>query len=444
MSDSGTKKSQGEQDPDKQVKKKKKMSKKKKLAIALLILLALAAAIVGVVYAVGHHYYSKTNYMTDEEVAEQLAARRAAQEEAEAKEEEEEIDPELQAIQANLEQFASTEPITSDGSVYNVVLVGLDTTTEDFIGNSDSMILISINYRLKQISMISLMRDTYVDIPGIGYRKLNASYPNGAGPLLCETITENYKVQVDRYVTVDFGNMIDIIDAIGTIEITFTEKEAENANKSIRQQCRILGLNKKEYLIPGEGTYECNGMQAVAYARIRKVGNADYQRTERQREVLMKKIFLLLAACFVLLTVAVRADEVKTEYFTIELPPDWKQPRPARNIPGRGLTATFVTKDGKTAVNIAIVQTSLRAREFAAHAMERAMERDTFVTDAREISGGVAVEIFKDGHRGVIYYFSNGKQVSSIAIIGSIATGRELLQKHLKPADVGLFPALTE
>ena len=287
MSDSGTKKSQGEQDPEKPVKRKKKMSKKKKLATALLILLALLVIIAGVVYAVGHHYYSKTNYMTDEEVAEQLAAQRAAQEEAEA-EEEEEIDPELQAIQANLEQFASTEPITSDGNVYNVVLVGLDTTTEDFIGNSDSMILISINYRLEQISMISLMRDTYVDIPGVGYRKLNAAYPNGAGPLLCETITENYKVQVDRYVTVDFGNMIDIIDAIGTIEITFTEKEAENANKSIRQQCRILGLDKDDYLIPGEGTYECNGMQAVAYARIRKVGNADYQRTERQREVLMK------------------------------------------------------------------------------------------------------------------------------------------------------------
>ncbi len=287
MSDSGTKKSQGEQDPEKPVKRKKKMSKKKKLATALLILLALLVIIASAVYAVGHHYYSKTNYMTDEEVAEQLAAQRAAQEEAEA-EEEEEIDPELQAIQANLEQFASTEPITSDGNVYNVVLVGLDTTTEDFIGNSDSMILISINYRLEQISMISLMRDTYVDIPGVGYRKLNASYPNGAGPLLCETITENYKVQVDRYVTVDFGNMIDIIDAIGTIEITFTEKEAENANKSIRQQCRILGLDKDDYLIPGEGTYECNGMQAVAYARIRKVGNADYQRTERQREVLMK------------------------------------------------------------------------------------------------------------------------------------------------------------
>lgn len=288
MSDSGTKQSKGEKDPEKPVKEKKKMSRKKKLAIALLILLGLLAVIAGVVYGVGHHYYSKTNYMTDEEVAEKMAAQRAAQEEAEAEEEEEEIDPELQAIQENLEQFASTEPITSDGSVYNVILVGLDTTSEDFIGNSDSMILVSINYRLKQISMVSLMRDTYVDIPGIGYRKLNASYPNGAGPLLCETITENYKVQVDRYVTVDFGNMIDIIDAIGNIEITFTEKEAENANKSIRQQCRILGLDKDDYLIPGEGTYQCNGMQAVAYARIRKVGNADYQRTERQREVLTK------------------------------------------------------------------------------------------------------------------------------------------------------------
>ena len=169
-----------------------------------------------------------------------------------------------------------------------MVLVGLDTTTEDFIGNSDSMILISINYRLEQISMISLMRDTYVDIPGRGVTEAERLLSNGAGPLLCETITENYKVQVDRYVTVDFGNMIDIIDAIGTIEITFTEKEAENANKSIRQQCRILGLDKDDYLIPGKEPMNVTVCRRLAYARIRKVGNADYQRTERQREVLMK------------------------------------------------------------------------------------------------------------------------------------------------------------
>lgn len=273
-------------------KKKHRMSKKKKAGITIAVIVVLLACIAGAVYYFGHHYYSKTNYVTDEEAKKQIEEQKARQAEAEAEaevtQEPEEIDPELLEAQQNMAQYASTEPITTDGNVYNVMLVGLDTTKEDYVGNSDSMILISINYRLHQISMISLMRDTLVHIPNVGYRKLNAAYPNGGGPLLTQTVEENYKIDVDRYVTVDFGAMIDIVDEIGTIEITFTEKEAENANKSIKQQCRILGLKSKKYLIPGEGTYECNGMQAVAYARIRKVGNSDYQRTERQREVLMK------------------------------------------------------------------------------------------------------------------------------------------------------------
>ena len=271
------------------------MSKKKKTGIAALVILIVIAVVAAAIYIVGHRYYAKTNFVTDEEAAKQIeqqkAEREAAQEEEKEEEEEseeDELDPELLEAQENMARYASTEPITTDGNVYNVVLVGLDTTKDNWVGNSDSMILISVNYRLHKISMISLMRDTRAMIPGVGYRKLNAAYPNGGGPLLTQTIEENFKIDVDRYVTVDFGNMIDIVDEIGTIEITFTEKEAENANKSIKQQCRILGLKSKKYLIPGEGTYQCNGMQAVAYARIRKVGNSDYQRTARQREVLMK------------------------------------------------------------------------------------------------------------------------------------------------------------
>lgn len=272
---------------------KKKMSKKKKAGIAGIVILAVLLLTAGLVYFVGHRYYAKTNYVSDEEAARQIEEkkkqREAAMEQEEKKEEEAEpIDPELLEAQRNMEKYASTEPITTDGNVYNVLLVGLDTTKDNWVGNSDSMILVSVNYRLHKISMISLMRDLHVNIPGVGYRKLNAAYPNGGGPLLTQTVEENFKIDVDRYVTVDFGSMIDIIDEIGTIEITFTQKEAENANKSIKQQCWILGKKSKKYLIPGEGTYECNGMQAVAYARIRKVGNSDYQRTERQREVLMK------------------------------------------------------------------------------------------------------------------------------------------------------------
>lgn len=269
------------------------MSKKKKAGIAVGIIFAVLVLVAGAVYVIGHRYYAKTNYITDEEATRKIEEQKALQEEVsgekEKKEEKEEIiDPELLEAQRKMEQYASKEPITTDGNVYNVLLVGLDTTKEDWVGNSDSMILISVNYRLHKISMISFMRDLRALIPGVGYRKLNAAYPNGGGPLLTQTLEENFKIDVDRYVTVDFGAMIDIIDEIGKIEITFTEKEAENANKSIKQQCRILKKKSKKYLIPGEGTYQCNGMQAVAYARIRKVGNADYQRTERQREVLMK------------------------------------------------------------------------------------------------------------------------------------------------------------
>lgn len=287
----------------KEKKEKKQLSKKKIAGIVLGIIALLIVIVAAAVYFIGHRYYARTNYLSDEEASKQIEEYRNEQNEEDlesadgetedtqdGEEEllEEELDPELQEALEKMARYNSTEQITTDGDVYNIILAGLDTTTEGWIGNTDSMILISINYRLHRISMISLMRDTYVHIPGIGNRKLNAAYPNGGGPLMVETIEENYKIDIDRYVTVNFGSMIDIIDEIGEIEITFTEKEAENANKSIKQQCRILGLKSKKYLIPGEGTYMCNGMQAVAYARIRKVGNSDYQRTERQREVMMK------------------------------------------------------------------------------------------------------------------------------------------------------------
>ena len=160
--------------------KKPKMSKKKKGAIVAGIFLVLIVIIAGVVYYMGHRYYTKTNYMTDDEVQALIEKQKEEQQEKETEEEttvEEEVDPELLEAQQNMAQYASTEPITTDGNVYNIMLVGLDTTDKGWIGNSDSMILISVNYRLEQISMISLMRDTHVMIPGIGYRKLNATYP---------------------------------------------------------------------------------------------------------------------------------------------------------------------------------------------------------------------------------------------------------------------------
>ena len=174
-----------------------------------------------------------------------------------------------------------------DKDVFNFLLVGVDRRDKSWNGNSDSMMLVSINYAAKRISVVSLMRDTYVDIPEVGYHKLNNAYARGGGPLLTATISDNYGVNVSSYAAVDFENMIQIVDAIGGIDMEWTSSEIVVANGYMMDMCDTLGLNGYDYILPTEsGTYHCNGVQAVAYARNRYVGNSDYARTERQRYVI--------------------------------------------------------------------------------------------------------------------------------------------------------------
>lgn len=258
--------------------------KGKIVIITLLVILIVVGLGAFYVYGKGHYYFEQSNYVAASEKEEITPTPE--------EEPEEPVDEEMKEIQENLERYKTQENVMTGENVYNVLLIGVDRTVSTKDANSDSMILISVNYETERISMISLMRDTYVHIPGIGYRKLNAAYANGGGELLVETVTENFKVPVERYMAVSFKDMIDIIDMIGTVTISFTEGEANNANSTMLHMCQNLRMEDQyeKYKIPGEGTYQCNGLQAVAYARIRKVGNADYQRTERQREVLTKLV----------------------------------------------------------------------------------------------------------------------------------------------------------
>jgi LCP family protein required for cell wall assembly len=202
-------------------------------------------------------------------------------------------DDELSSIHDKMSSLSSRETV-SDDDIYNLVLVGVDRRDKSWNGNSDSMMLVSINKADNRVSVVSLMRDTYVDIPGIGYNKLNAAYAYGAGPLLCETITETYRVEVDRYVAVDFFDLIDIIDIIGGVDLEITAEEAEVANGYILDMCNLMEIDGMEHQIPSEGgVVHCDGVMAVAFARNRYVGNSDYERTERQRYLisqLMKEV----------------------------------------------------------------------------------------------------------------------------------------------------------
>lgn len=272
------------------------MNKKRKIIMTIVVVFIGFLAALGIVgYAIGRNLYKATNYTSDEDAMNNLIA--GSEDEEELSEEEatgEKLTEEEEAeLEAQRQAFINSEEIAQSDDVYNVLLVGVDRRDRSWAGNSDSMILLSVNSSKKQISMISLMRDTYVDIPGIGMRKLNAAHANGAGPLLIETVTENYRVQVDRYASVDFLSMIEIVDAVGGVELDMSDEEVRVANGYIRDMCNINNLDYEKNMIKSSGTHEYTGMQAVGFARIRYVGNADYERTARQREVLtqiMEKI----------------------------------------------------------------------------------------------------------------------------------------------------------
>lgn len=180
------------------------------------------------------------------------------------------------------------EELPDEQGSYNLLLIGSDHRDDSWNGNSDVMILVTVNKDSEEIILTSFMRDLYADIPGYGVHKLNYAFAAGGGDVLVQTLEDNYRLQIDNYAIVDFMDMANIVDLVGGVEITLSDEECTNLNTNLAQ----LGVSEENYIYTG-GTYLLNGYQAVAYMRIRYVGNSDYQRTQRQRDVL-KEIFASL------------------------------------------------------------------------------------------------------------------------------------------------------
>lgn len=193
-----------------------------------------------------------------------------------------------------------------DKDIINIALFGIDTrNTKSFKGNSDSIMILSLNTNTKKVKIISIMRDTFVPITYNGktsYRKINYAYSKGGPELAIKTLNQNFGLDISEYATVNFFGMVDIIDAVGGIDAELTEAEVRPKNKYIyglngcvAEICKQLGANEKENYITTAGKHHLNGIQAVAYSRIRKVANIwgtnnDYGRTDRQRYV-MEQLF---------------------------------------------------------------------------------------------------------------------------------------------------------
>ena len=175
----------------------------------------------------------------------------------------------------------------SKSYVTNVLLIGTDGRTADERGRSDTMMLASFNSRTNKISLISFMRDCYVEIPDYGWDKLNAAYSYGGAELLMDTIEHNFGVAIDDYVSVNFVSFANIVDSVGGIDVQVSDAEAQEINTILQAEVNsIMGDDVFADLLDSGGKLHLNGKQALSYARIRYIGNADFERTERQRRVI--------------------------------------------------------------------------------------------------------------------------------------------------------------
>lgn len=168
-----------------------------------------------------------------------------------------------------------------------IALFGLDNRENGNFegGNSDTIIVASINNDTGEIKMASVYRDTYMDVGDNMFRKANAGYANGGPKNAMNMLNKNLDLKITDYVAVDFNALVEVIDQLGGIEIEVT---AEEAGLMTGYMDEIAGMTGKTATPVSAGLQTLDGVQATAYARIRYTVGWDYKRTERQRLVITK------------------------------------------------------------------------------------------------------------------------------------------------------------
>ncbi len=177
--------------------------------------------------------------------------------------------------------------LKKDSGVINIALFGVDARKNTYEGTrSDAMMVLSYNQDAKEATITSVVRDTYAWInEDRGYDKINHAYSFGGPALAIQALNNNFDLDIEYYVAVNFNAVQEIIDAIGGVEVEVEGYEIAEVNRVIREM-KKQGVFETAPELSETGVQTLNGQQALAYMRIRKVGNGDWERMERQREVL--------------------------------------------------------------------------------------------------------------------------------------------------------------
>lgn len=260
---------------------KDKKKKKKVLAILLPILAVFLALVIAVVAFVAHKF-SLIDFDDNESTTINPTQEFVDEENIDFAEMDDATGNDFREILKNWATNGGEK--MSNRDIINVLLIGSDASAEEAgraniteKGNTDVMMLVSINQIEKKIKLISFMRDSYTYMDQFDrYAKLNAACANGGPAYLVETIENDYKIEIDGYAMVDFDSFTQVIDVLGGVNVDVPAYVANHLNKGVLKNNKIQ--NGNGVLLDGE--------QALAFSRVRKTdANGDISRVARQRQV---------------------------------------------------------------------------------------------------------------------------------------------------------------
>lgn len=168
----------------------------------------------------------------------------------------------------------------------NIALFGLDNRSNGSYGagNSDSIMIASINNDTHEVKLVSVYRDTYLNVYGDDFKKCNSAYAKKGVEGAVAMLNQNLDLNIKEYVAVDFNAMVEVIDLLGGIELEVTKEEAGYMQVYIDEIQSVTGA--KSSYVSGGGLCNLDGVQATAYCRVRYTAGDDFKRAERQRIVL--------------------------------------------------------------------------------------------------------------------------------------------------------------
>lgn len=188
--------------------------------------------------------------------------------------------------EAGINDDLSSETAFAMEGYTNIALFGLDNRgSGDYdTGNSDAILIASINNENKEVRLVSVYRDTYLSIGDGKYYKCNSAYERGGAKQAVQMLNSNLDLDIKDYVSVDWGALVETIDDLGGIDIEVTDEEVDKINEYTVEIVMMTG--KDTTPLTESGLVHLDGTQATSYARIRKLAGDDYMRTARQRIVL--------------------------------------------------------------------------------------------------------------------------------------------------------------